>query len=147
MLKGMRKYRPHRRAAPVPTAAATPAAPAAPPQAPPPLASAAASLPGGWDFRADAGKGVIAGTLRFCSTASGLAGVYVGLHGNATEPSNLHATGAGVSFDLVTPTAVWYLEGILSSDSIDGTFQTADRSIRWKAVRKSAAPPSPTPRR
>jgi len=116
------------------------------PQAPPPPPSAAASLPGEWDFRADAGKGVIAGTLRFRSTASGLAGVYAGLHGNSTELSNLHAAGVGVSFDLVTPTAVWHLDGTLSGDSIDGTFQTADRSIRWTAARKSAAPRSPTPR-
>jgi hypothetical protein len=79
-------------------------------------------------------------------TASGLAGVYAGLHGNSTELSNLHAAGAGVSFDLVTPTAVWHLDGTLSGDSIDGTFQTADRSIRWTAVRKNTAPRSPTPR-
>jgi len=131
---------------PVPTAAATPTTPAPSPQTPPHPPSAAASLPGEWDFRADAGKGVIAGILRFRSTASGLAGVYVGLRGNATELSNLHAAGAGVSFDLVTPTAVWHLDGTLSGDSIDGVFRTANRSIRWKAVRKSAAPPSPTPR-
>jgi hypothetical protein len=89
---------------------------------------------------------VIAGTLRFRSTANGLAGVYVGLHGNATELSNLHASGAGVSFDLVTPTAVWHLDGIVSGDSIDGTFQTAERQIGWTAVRKSAGAPSPSPR-
>ena len=100
-------------------------------------------LPGEWAFRADTGKGVLAGTLRFRSTASGLAGVYVGLHGNATELSNLRATGASVSFDLVTPTAVWYLEGTVSADSIDGTFQTADRAIRWTAVRRPFATPTP----
>jgi len=50
-----------------------------------------------------------------------------------------------VSFDLVTPTAVWHLDGTLSGDSIDGTFQTADRAIRWIAVRKgvSATPSRP----
>jgi hypothetical protein len=106
------------------------------PEAPTPPLSAAAALPGEWDFRADAGKGIIAGTLRFKSTAGGLAGVYVGLHGNTTELSNLHATGAGVSFDLVTPTAVWHLDGLVSRDSIDGTFQTADRTIRWTATRR-----------
>ena len=88
---------------------------------------------------------MIAGTLRFRRTATGLEGVYVGLHGNATELSNLHASGAGVSFDLVTPTAVWHLDGIVSGDSIDGTFQTAERTIRWTAARKKSAPPSPTP--
>ena len=116
------------------------------PQAPPAPVSSAASLPGDWDFRADAGKGVIAGTLRFRSTASGLSGVYVGLHGNTTELSNLHTTGAGVSFDLVTPTAVWHLDGTVSGDSIGGTFQTADRAIRWTAVRKGSSP-APTPPR
>ena len=95
-------------------------------------------LAGEWDFRADAGKGIIAGTLRFQSTPSGLTGVYIGLHGNATELSNLHASGAGVSFDLVTPTAVWHMVGNLSGDTIDGTFQTAERQIRWTAVRKPA---------
>ena len=115
-------------------------------QAPPPPLSAASLLPGEWDFRADAGKGVIAGTLRFRATASGLAGVYVGLHGNTTELSNLHATGAGVSFDLVTPTAVWHLDGLVSLDSIDGTFKTAERTIRWTAARKSAPVPSPAPK-
>ncbi len=107
--------------------------------------SAAAGLPGEWDFRADAGKGIIAGTLRFRSMPSGLAGLYIGLHGNATELSNLHAAGSGVSFDLVTPTAVWHLDGTVSGDSIAGTFRTAERSIRWTARRKSV-PPAPTPR-
>ena len=54
--------------------------------------------------------------------------------------------GAGVSFDLVTPTAVWHLDGTLTGDSIDGTFQTAERQIRWTAVRKPVSTPSPTPR-
>jgi hypothetical protein len=114
-------------------------APAVP--SPPSLepASAAAALPGEWAFRADAGKGIIAGTLRFRSTPSGLAGLYIGLHGNATELSNLHTTGSGVSFDLVTPTAVWHLDGTVAGDSIDGTFRTAERSIRWTARRKSTA--------
>src|SRR5262249_50499975 len=119
-------------ASPVPTAAST-----APP-APPARISSVEAVPGGWAFRADTGKGIIAGTLRFRSTPSGLTGVYIGLHGNATELSNLHATGAGVSFDLVTPTAVWHLDGIVSADSIDGTFQTADRTIRWTAIRKKS---------
>lgn len=145
---------------PIPRPTNSPAPPTAPPSAQiaaplvatasaqPPLSplAAAASLPGEWAFRADTGKGVIAGTLRFRSTASGLAGVYVGLHGNATELLELHAAGAGVSFDLVTPTAVWHLDGTVSADSIEGTFQTADRAIRWTAVRKPAATPSVTPR-
>lgn len=95
-------------------------------------------LPGEWDFRADAGKGIITGTLRFRSTSSGLAGLYVGLHGNATELSNLRTAGSGVSFDLVTPTAVWHLDGTVSGDAIDGTFRTAERSIRWTALRRPA---------
>ena len=145
---------------PIPRPTNSPAPPTAPPSAQiaaplvatasaqPPLSplAAAASLPGEWAFRADTGKGVIAGTLRFRSTASGLAGVYVGLHGNATELLELHAAGAGLSFDLVTPTAVWHLDGTVSADSIEGTFQTADRAIRWTAVRKPAATPSATPR-
>lgn len=113
---------------------------------PPVPASAAASLSGEWDFRADAGKGIIAGTLRFRSTPAGLVGVYVGLHGNATELSNLRATGPGVSFDLVTPTAVWHLEGTVSGDSMLGTFQTAERAIPWTAARTvPAATPSRPP--
>jgi len=132
-------------ASPTPQRTATPATrpsppatsrPTAAPASPPPPPSAAASLPGEWEFRADAGKGIIAGTLKFRSTPAGLAGTYTGLHGNTTELSNLHTTGAGVSFDLVTPTAVWHLDGTLSGDSIDGTFQTAERVIRWTAVRK-----------
>lgn len=82
---------------------------------------------------------MIAGGLRFRQTPEGLAGVYIGLHGNTTELSNLRASGAAVSFDLVTPTAVWHLTGTLTGDSIEGTFQTAQRLIRWTAARKSAA--------
>ena len=95
-------------------------------------------LPGEWDFRADAGKGVIAGVLKFQSTpgGTGLTGTYTGLKQNTTELSNLHTTGASVSFDLVTPTAIWHLDGIVSGDTIDGTFATADRTIRWTAARK-----------
>ena len=84
--------------------------------------------------------------MRFQSTSTGLTGVYIGLHGNVTELSKLHAAGAGVSFDLVTPTAVWHLEGTVSGDSIGGTFQTAERQIRWTAVRRPAATPAATPR-
>jgi hypothetical protein len=134
---------------PTPSAAPTPAPPAPLATAPSPssleLGSAAATLPGEWDFRADAGRGIITGTLKFRATSSGLAGLYVGLHGNATELSNLNAAGSSVSFDLVTPTAVWHLDGTVSGDSIDGTFRTAERSIRWTAQRKPA-PPAPTPR-
>ncbi len=101
-------------------------------------ADAAASLPGEWDFRADAGSGVVAGTLRFRPVPGGLAGIYIGLRGNATELSNLHTAGNRVAFDLVSPTAVWHLEGTVSGDSIAGTFQTAERIIRWTAARKPA---------
>jgi hypothetical protein len=83
--------------------------------------------------------------LRFKSGPEGLAGVYTGLRGNATELSNLRVSGARISFDLVTPTAVWHLDGVVSGDSIDGTFQTAERSIRWTAVRRPVTPaPSPS---
>lgn len=123
-------------APPPPPLSPTPATPSASSLEP---ASAAAILPGEWEFRADTGKGIIAGTLRFRSTPSGLAGLYVGLHGNATELSNLRSAGAGVSFDLVTPTAVWHLDGTVAGDSIDGTFRTAERSIRWTARRKPGA--------
>lgn len=130
---------------PVPTAAAIETAPSLPLRVTPPARSAAPLLPGEWDFRADAAKGIIAGILRFRSTSSGLAGVYVGLHGNVTELSNLRTAGASVSFDLVTPTAVWHLEGSVSADRIEGTFQTADHTIRWIAKRKASASVSPTP--
>ncbi len=132
-------------APPVPSPLPPSPTPTAPSPSPLEPASAAATLPGEWDFRANTGKGIIAGTLRFRSTSSGLAGLYIGLHGNATELSNLRAAGSGVSFDLVTPTAVWHLDGTVSSDSIDGTFRTAERTIRWTALRKPA-PPTPTPR-
>ncbi|HJW13594.1 MAG TPA: hypothetical protein VJ776_02805 [Thermoanaerobaculia bacterium] len=125
---------------PVAVAAVAPAPPSTPAPGPSAPLSSAPSLPGEWDFRADAGKAIIAGTLKFRSTTAGLAGVYVGLHGNATELSNLHAAGAGVSFDLVTPTAVWHLDGTVSGNSIDGTFQTAERSIRWTATRRTVIP-------
>src|SRR5204862_7604048 len=101
--------------------------------APTPLA--APSFLGEWDFRADAGTGIIAGTLRFRPDPAGLAGVYVGIRGNATELSNLRVAGNRISFDLVAPRAVWHLEGTLSGDSIGGTFQTAERTIRWTAAR------------
>jgi hypothetical protein len=58
------------------------------------------------------------------------------MRGNATELSNLRAAGNRISFDLVTPRAVWHLEGTLARDSIEGTFQTAERTIRWTAARK-----------
>jgi hypothetical protein len=98
--------------------------------------SAAPSFLGEWDFRADAGTGIIAGTLRFRPDPAGLAGVYVGMRGNATALSNLRVTGNRIAFDLVAPRAVWHLEGTLSGDSIEGTFQTAERTIRWSAARK-----------
>jgi hypothetical protein len=98
----------------------------------------AAPFAGEWEFRADAGAGVIAGTLRFRLTPEGLAGVYVGMRGNATELSNLRTAGTRISFDLVSPRAVWRLDGRLSGDSIEGTFQTAERTIRWTAARKPA---------
>jgi hypothetical protein len=98
----------------------------------------AASFAGEWEFRADAGAGVIAGTLRFRQTPEGLAGVYVGMRGNATELLDLRTAGNRISFDLVAPRAVWHLDGTLSRDSIEGTFQTAERTIRWTAARKPA---------
>jgi hypothetical protein len=98
--------------------------------------SAAPSFLGEWDFRADAGTGIIAGTLRFRPDPAGLAGVYVGMRGNATALSNLRVTGNRIAFDLVAPRAVWHLEGGLSGDRIEGTFQTAERTIRWTAARK-----------
>src|SRR5206468_4089542 len=138
------------RPAPSPTATATPspvrpapsatatAAPAPPPSpappspspaaalssAPPPpsaTAASAASFLGEWDFRADAGTGIIAGTLRFRPDPAGLAGIYVGMRGNATELSNLRVTGNRISFDLVAPRAVWRLEGTLAGDRLEGT--------------------------
>jgi hypothetical protein len=60
------------------------------------------------------------------------------MRGNATELSNLHAAGSRISFDLVAPRAVWHLDGTLSDDRIEGTFQTAERIIRWTAARKPA---------
>jgi len=108
--------------------------------------SSTASLIGEWEFRADAGQGVIAGTLRFRAVANGIAGTYAGLRGNTTELSNLRTAGDRISFDLVAPRAVWHLEGAVSGDRIKGTFQTAEHSIPWSAVRKVAASPSPTPK-
>ncbi|HEV8117221.1 MAG TPA: hypothetical protein VGQ32_01785 [Thermoanaerobaculia bacterium] len=90
---------------------------------------------------------MIAGGLRFRQAPEGLSGVYIGLHGNATELSNLRTAGAAVSFDLVTPTAVWHMTGTLTGDSIAGTFQTAERLIRWTAVRRKPGAPPPTPGR
>jgi hypothetical protein len=93
-------------------------------------------LLGDWDFRADAGTGIIAGTLRFRPDPAGVAGVYVGMRGNATELSNLTVAGNRIAFDLVAPRAVWHLEGTLAGDRLEGTFQTAERTIRWTAARK-----------
>ncbi len=126
-------------------APASPAATAAPPAQVAP--AAATSWLGEWDFRADAGKGVVAGTLRFRSAGVGIAGTYVGLRGNTTELSNLSAAGDRISFDLVTPRAVWHLVGTLSGDRIEGTFQTAEHTIPWSAVRTgtgTAAPRTPS---
>jgi hypothetical protein len=74
----------------------------------------------------------------------GLAGAYIGLHGNTTALSNLYAAGDRISFDLVSPTAVWHLEGAVSGDSIAGTFQTAERTVRWTALRKPSSEPAPS---
>jgi hypothetical protein len=123
---------------PSPASAAPSPAAALPSATPPPsvTAASAASFLGEWDFRADAGTGTIAGTLRFRPDPAGLAGVYVGMRGNATELSNLRVAGNRISFDLVAPRAVWQLEGTLSGDRLEGTFQTAERTIRWIAARK-----------
>jgi hypothetical protein len=133
---------------PAPLPSPSPAAPASPGKPAEPSATApsapAASLIGEWDFRAEAGSGVIAGTLRFHPAPEGLAGSYIGLRGNATQLSNLYAAGSRVSFDLVSPTAVWHLEGTVSGDSIAGTFQTAEHTIRWTALRKPTSEPSPS---
>lgn len=121
-------------------------APAASSTSPPAAVSpSTALLLGEWDFRADAGQGVIAGTLRFRPEPAGIAGTYAGLRGNTTELSNLRASGDRISFDLVTPRAVWHLEGALSGDRIEGTFQTAEHTIPWSASRKGAPPPAATP--
>lgn len=126
---------------PSPAAEVPRPAAAAPPHPPPATVTAApaASLLGEWDFRADAGTGIIAGTLRFRPDPAGLAGVYVGMRGNATELSNLRVTGNRISFDLVAPRAVWHLEGTLSGDRLEGTFQTAERAIHWTAARKPSS--------
>jgi hypothetical protein len=118
------------------------------PSAPAPVTRpAAGSWIGEWDFRAEAGSGILAGTLRFRTAVAGLAGTYAGLHGNTTELSNLSAAGDRISFDLVTPHAVWHLVGTLSGDRIEGTFQTAERTIPWSASRKGPASPALTPSR
>jgi hypothetical protein len=123
--------------APTPTPTNAPTPPAAPAAREAPPASASSFL-GEWDFRADAGTGIIAGTLRFRPDPAGLAGVYVGMRGNATELTNLQVVGNRISFDLVAPRAVWHLEGTLAGDRLEGTFQTAERTIRWTAARKPA---------
>jgi len=102
---------------------------------------------GDWEFRAEAGQGIIAGTLRFRAVANGIAGTYAGLHGNSTELSNLRASSGRISFDLVAPRAVWHLEGTLSGDRIEGTFQTAERTISWSATRKGIPAPGLRPSR
>ena len=94
------------------------------------------SITGDWDFRADTGTGVIAGTLRFAAGGSGLEGTYIGLRGNATQLLNLRLASGRISFDLVSPRAVWHLEGTVSGDRIDGTFQTAERLVPWTALRR-----------
>jgi hypothetical protein len=106
----------------------------------------AASWIGEWNFRADTGQGVLAGTLRFRAAGTGIAGTYAGLRGNTTELSNLSTAGGRISFDLVTPRAVWHLEGALSGDHIEGTFRTSERTIPWSADRKGTVP-VPTPSR
>ena len=136
-------------ASPTPLPTSTPAATViAPITAPPPTASVSPVLPslsGDWAFRAAATAGnVIAGTLRFQSAPSGLLGTYIGLRGNATQLSNLRVSGNSLSFDLVTPRAVWHMQGILSGDKIEGTFQTAERTVPWTALRQGAGI-SPTP--
>ncbi len=136
---------------PIPPPTGIPARPTAPPATPVSAASAASEPPpitarstpswiGEWDFRADAGKGIIAGSLRFREAGTGIAGTYAGLRGNTTELSNLQTAGDRISFDLVTPRAVWHLVGTLSGDRIEGTFQTAERTIPWSAARKGTAP-------
>jgi hypothetical protein len=76
-----------------------------------------------------------------------MAGTYAGLHGNTTELSNLSTVGDRISFDLVTPRAVWHLVGTLSGDRVEGTFQTAERTISWSASRKGTVSPALTPSR
>jgi hypothetical protein len=39
------------------------------------------------------------------------------------------------------------MTGTLTGDSIAGTFQTAERLIRWTAVRRKPGAPPPTPGR
>ncbi len=138
---------------PSPSATPTPSPPPtsapAPPEARPAVSvsitPSTSSLIGEWDFRADAGQGVIAGTLRFHAEAAGIAGTYAGLRGNTTELSNLRVSGDRLSFDLVTPRVVWHLEGARSGDRINGTFQTAERTIPWSAARKGPPAPALTP--
>jgi hypothetical protein len=96
-------------------------------------------IAGEWEFRADAGAGDIAGTIRFRLTPEGLAGRlrrHAGKRDRALEP---RTAGNRISFDLVAPRAVWHLDGTLSGDSIEGTFQTAERTIPWTAARKPAS--------
>ena len=129
---------PARAIAVVPTAppAIAPSASASPVSSPSP---ASLALQGDWAFRAaGTGGSVIAGTLRFKSGTAGLEGTYLGLRGNATQLSSLRVSGDSLSFDLVTPRAVWHMQGTISGDKIDGTFQTAERTVPWTAVRQAA---------
>ncbi len=147
--------------APVPVSTVPPArviavAPTAPPAIAPPASASPVSSPspaslalqGDWAFRAaGTGGSVIAGTLRFKSGTAGLEGTYLGLRGNATQLSSLRVSGDSLSFDLVTPRAVWHMQGTISGDKIDGTFQTAERTVPWTAVRQAAGTsPTPLPR-
>ena len=87
--------------------------------------------------------------MRFRSGPEGLEGTYIGLRGNATQLSNLRVSGNSLSFDLVTPRAVWHMQGTISGDKIEGTFQTAERTVPWTALRQPAGSPAlaPTPSR
>ena len=66
-------------------------------------------------------------------------GLYVSPNGTATLLTNLEVTGNRIAWNLVTPRATWHLRGTFTDTWMNGTFQTATRTVQWTATKQSGA--------
>ncbi len=100
-------------------------------------------------FRARSAEREIGGSLRFFNQRGALAGAYAAPTGRETPLTDLNVQGEKISFGIPGAVGTWQLIGVVSSDRINGTFETISGVVPWTAVRgvAPAAPPvPPTPR-
>jgi hypothetical protein len=103
-------------------------------------------ISGDWSFRATAGERTIGGRLRFWTERGRVLGVYVAPDGRTTPLVDVALDGGKVAFGIVGSLGTWKLNGVLTGDRMNGTFETISRVVPWEAVRGGASTsPAPAP--